>query len=169
MKIVKPTKITDPSITTLMPQSTEIEVSTAETAPPKLGVGFKFTGLIQTSPEMLGSLRDSVEIIVDQRMEQNILFIENRLNSILENKLKEINRIIQRDASLVCATKSEIMDNILECNHDYLVKNYKGEFVGLTFDGKVIASSSSQVDLLNKIEKLQFPIEQIFVYSVPLL
>lgn len=171
MEIIKPIKKTNPVITAnpIIEESAGTGISTAETMPSKLATGFKFTGLIQSTPEMLDSLRDSVEIIVDQRMEQNMRFMEERFISILENKLNEFSRIIPKDTTLVDVTKSEIMNKILERNHDYLVQNYKGKFVGLTFDGKIVVSSPSEFDLLNQIESLEVPKEQIFVYSVPLL
>jgi hypothetical protein len=65
--------------------------------------------------------------------------------------------------------KNILMGETVKRNYEYLVANYRGEYVALTFDGKVAEHSKSQIELLKKIDSLAIPKNQIFVYSVPLL
>ncbi len=64
--------------------------------------------------------------------------------------------------------EGEIENQVIENNRNYLFENYKGQYVGITYDGKIIASSQSKLDVTNEIKKLNVPLDQIFLYEVPL-
>lgn len=64
--------------------------------------------------------------------------------------------------------EGEIENQVIKNNHNYLFENYKGQYVGITYDGKIIASSQSKLDVTNEIKKLNVPLDQIFLYEVPL-
>lgn len=64
--------------------------------------------------------------------------------------------------------EGEIENQVIENNRNYLFENYRGQYVGITYDGKIIASSQSKLDVTNEIKKLNVPFDQIFLYEVPL-
>ena len=56
---------------------------------------------------------------------------------------------------------------IIDSNKDIL-STCKGNYVAMTYEGKIISSSTKKVDLLKKVQRLKLPHNQIFIYSVPL-
>jgi len=56
---------------------------------------------------------------------------------------------------------------IIDSNKDIL-STCKGNYVAMTYEGKIISSSTKKVDLLKKVQKLKLPYNQIFIYAVPL-
>lgn len=64
--------------------------------------------------------------------------------------------------------EGEIENQVIEKNRSYLFENYKGQCVGITYDGKIIASSQSKLDVTNKIKESNVLLDQIFLYEVPL-
>jgi len=91
-----------------------------------------------------------------------------RLQEMVEKLMAENLKIHQILIEEPIEVQEKVMTQIVGKSHDYLVTNYKGEYVALTFDGKVVEHSKSQIDLLNRIDNLVIPKNKIFVYSVPL-
>lgn len=62
----------------------------------------------------------------------------------------------------------QIQQSIIESNKDFLNQTHKGKFVALTYEGKVIASSSVKVDVIKQVKGSKIALNQVFIYGVPL-
>lgn len=57
--------------------------------------------------------------------------------------------------------QKRICENLAET-----LNKYKGNFVAISYDGKIITEDSTEVGLFEKIEKLKIPKRSIFIYKV---
>lgn len=128
--------------------------------------GLTITGTVQTSPEWYESLQKTVVFVVDQRMEQNMPVIEKRIGLLFEKELAEIKKMIKSNDY---TSENEIMSKIIEHQNAYLKEHYKGKVVALTFEGRIVGSGNSRIDVLKQIDTMTIPKEQVFIYPVPLL
>ncbi|MGI0056572.1 MAG: DUF5678 domain-containing protein [Nitrosarchaeum sp.] len=118
--------------------------------------------------EMLQYLTKKIEVEKPEEIHHSLVQAYANLYEMVEELMAESrirHQIIHEEPEYI---KNKILSEIVEKNHDYLFKNYHGEYVALTFDGSVVAHSESQVDLLDKIYNIAIPKNQIFIYSVPL-
>ena len=50
----------------------------------------------------------------------------------------------------------------------YLMEQFRGKFVAVTYDKKIIESANSRNEILESLKKNNIPKEQLFIYGVPL-
>jgi len=87
----------------------------------------------------------------------------------IEDKYRKLEKEIQDLKSKQDKPNNfQIQQSIIEHNKYFLNQNHKGEFVALTYEGKVIASSSVKVDVIKKVKSSKIPLNQVFIYGVPL-
>jgi len=89
----------------------------------------------------------------------------------LEEKFQMLEEKVKRFESSLNKPEQKnvkIQEGIVTYNRDFLVREYKGNFVAITYEGKVVGSSENKVDLMKKIKYLNVPTDQLFIYAVPL-
>lgn len=77
-------------------------------------------------------------------------------------KIGEYQRLDRKDVIDSLALQDKIYENL----KDTLEKYYRDLFVGITYDGKIIASSGDNLGLLEKLKELNYPGSQIFIRKV---
>ena len=90
-----------------------------------------------------------------------VLELKNELK-IIKNELAEIKKTTHDNSSL------RLKKNIVQGLEQYLYDNYRGSFVAITYDGKVIESAIDRYELHVKLDGNPTPREQLFIYEVPL-
>ena len=48
------------------------------------------------------------------------------------------------------------------------MNQFKGKFVVITYDGKVIDSDTSKIEIMKRMKNSDVPLSQVFLYAVPL-
>lgn len=91
--------------------------------------------------------------------------------SKLEYKYQEkFNQFLEHTQQTQISPKREI-DLEQKIVHDiggYLVNQFKGAYVAITYDGKVIDSDISKIKIMKRMKKIDIPLQQMFLYAVPL-
>ena len=59
-----------------------------------------------------------------------------------------------------------MINKVYESLRDILEREYNGKFVAITYDGKILASSNDNVDLLIKLKDINYPSSKIFISKV---
>lgn len=101
------------------------------------------------------------QIIADSNrlFQMEVLEVKTELES-MKLELKEVkNRQTEN---------TEIESVIVSTLKNYLLEKYKGKFVVISYDKRILESADTRNDLLEKIKTVPIPSEQFFVYGVPL-
>jgi len=99
------------------------------------------------------------------------------LSSLLGEQASKIARLEERLEELEKASgsiktvsmeqhKMQLQDIVCEKLRGLLETEYKGKYVALTYDGRIIASAETDVQLLQELEKIDYPVDQIFLHKV---
>jgi len=91
--------------------------------------------------------------------------------SKLESKYQDmLNQFSEHIQQTQISQKHEINleQKIVDDIREYLVNQFKGIHVAITYDGKVIDSDISKIKIMKRVKKMEIPSEQIFLYAVPL-
>jgi len=62
----------------------------------------------------------------------------------------------------------DLEQKIVNGIREYLVNQFKGTYVAITYEGKVVDSDVSKIKIMKRVKKMEIPLEQIFLYAVPL-
>ena len=91
--------------------------------------------------------------------------------SKLEYKYQDMfNQFLEHIQQTQISPKHEIdlEQKIVNGIREYLVNQFKGTYVAITYDGKVVDSDVSKIKIMKRIKTMEIPTEQIFLYAVPL-
>jgi len=96
----------------------------------------------------------------------NMLPFEQRLE-ILESKVTVIEGMLERKGmDISTELSSQLRENIVGKIDALLKAEYKGKFVAITYDRKIIASAETEIELMKVLEELRYPSDQIFLHRV---
>jgi len=85
----------------------------------------------------------------------------------LEERLEELEKASNTPKTLSTEQhKMQLQDTICEKLSELLETEYKGKYVALTYDGRIVASSDTDIQLLQELEKIDYPADQIFLHKV---
>ena len=107
---------------------------------------------------------------VSQTLEEKVCEMDERL-SRLESAQEEMDAAkggLVR-GSVSGSDNAERMSLVVDSLEPVLREKYRGRFVALTYDGKIIESADSGTGILEKLNECPVPRDQRFIYGVPLL
>ncbi|MEM3383670.1 MAG: hypothetical protein QXD42_03985 [Nitrososphaerales archaeon] len=117
-------------------------------------------------PSELGTA--SIEILYGTRIPLSITVAEEhrKLEEALD-RISNIERVLTTKGLMrLEEDKIRLQDEIVSRLKPILERDYEGLFVAITYEGKIVASSKSDIDLLKKIRELNLPRTQIFLHRV---
>jgi len=128
-------------------------------------VGFQvFTG---TTIQM--DLQEVIDRLVVARLDdvyRRIEQFDQRLTNI-ENEFEELKMMIEAGGmKLSEERKLKVQKDICKRLSDLLTKNFMNKYVAITYDGQIVASAETDIELLKKLREITYPSDQIFLHKV---
>lgn len=115
-------------------------------------------------------LNESSTILVNKLMKGVWNFMSQYVDDIEKKYLKLQSEIdnIKSSTEKTDSINFDLQERVIDSNKEYLLHNYKGKFVALSYEGKILDSSENELELIKKIKQLPIPKNQLFIYPVPL-
>ena len=92
------------------------------------------------------------------------------VSQTLEEKIVEMGARLDRLESTVTKIKSrdtDLMESVLDAMDPILKEKYRGMFVAITYDKKIIESAKDGFEILDKLDDCPTPRDRYFIYEVP--
>ncbi len=85
----------------------------------------------------------------------------------LEERLEELEKASDATKKLsIEQHKMQLQDMICKKLRELLEREYKGKYVAITYDGRIVAFADTDIQLLQELEKIDYPADQIFLHKV---
>ena len=98
--------------------------------------------------------------------EHEVLAQSEQVN-ILEQRVATLERILEsRGIDVLAETKLQLRKSICNQLSDLLNSTYSGKYVAITYDGKILSSADTDIELLQNLENIDYPADQIFLHKV---